>query len=334
MENLRCIYCVESDPIKFSGREHVIPQAFGKFGSKTPTLKCVCDGCNAMFGRELDQTLARETLEGLLRYNQGKRSSEKRPQRRLTITLADEREAGGFLGAVLEGIDATQGKVMNLFTQLQIRNLNTGKMDVFKRNQINNISLPTSVYGEPGSRKLVVYAPSKEEHDKFVEELNLAGCELRMNGALVDSVNPTMSADGTETLGIHIEGTFDQLHRRALAKIFVNFAAFYLGTSVVNSPDWEPLKRFVRFDEGQLAARISDKPFWSGQETRTFRFRDAINVRLENQEKGIVGVIQFYNRITYELLLVVGRSLSKEIGVRFEDGMEPTRGIRLSVANR
>ena len=56
-----CIYCDEDDPAKFSGREHVIPQAFGTFGGQTPTLKCVCDPCNGALGRELDQMLARET---------------------------------------------------------------------------------------------------------------------------------------------------------------------------------------------------------------------------------------------------------------------------------
>ena len=29
--------------------EHVIPQGFGRFGSNTPTLDCVCDDCNAYF---------------------------------------------------------------------------------------------------------------------------------------------------------------------------------------------------------------------------------------------------------------------------------------------
>jgi hypothetical protein len=328
VEIVPCIYCDETDPFRFSGREHVVPQAFGKFGSKTPTLKCVCDGCNAIFGRELDQILARDTLEGMLRYNQGKRSTEKRAQRRLRITLADESEAEGFVGAVLEGVDPTNLQLMPLATQLQIKNLTTGETEIFKRAELGKFALPADTFGKPGERELVVYAPTKEEHDAFIVELNLAGFDMRMDGASISGITPSIDANGAETLGVHVEATFDQLHRRALAKILVNFAAYYLGIATVNSFEWTPLKRFVRYAEGSLGARLSKKPFWTGQETDSLRFPDAINIRLENHEKGIVGVIQFYNQITYELLLVEGHSLVREMAARFEIGKEPTLGER------
>ncbi len=44
-----CIYCRQTDPDRFRGVEHVIPQGFGRFGSETPTLDCVCDDCNCLF---------------------------------------------------------------------------------------------------------------------------------------------------------------------------------------------------------------------------------------------------------------------------------------------
>ena len=104
MASIPCIYCNGDDPEKFSGREHVIPQAFGTFGSQTPVLKCVCDDCNRHFGKELDLIHARDTLEGLLRYKHGIFSSENRQQRRLRFTLADEDESGELVGAAVGGI--------------------------------------------------------------------------------------------------------------------------------------------------------------------------------------------------------------------------------------
>jgi hypothetical protein len=74
------------------------PQGFGRFGSETPTLDCVCDDCNAYFGRELDQLLTRDTYEGISRYSRGLLSSEARPQKRLSLTLAEPAEAGDFVG--------------------------------------------------------------------------------------------------------------------------------------------------------------------------------------------------------------------------------------------
>ncbi len=316
----RCIYCGERDPERFSGREHVIPQAFGKFGTQTPTLKSVCDGCNAAFGKELDEMLSRDTFEGVLRYRQGKFSSEKRVQRRLRFTLADEGEAGQFVGAAVLGVDPTNNELLSLATQLHVRNHSTGRMDIFRRDQRIPVVLPDAIYGPAGQRELVVYAPSKVEHDAFILELNAAGLDLRMDGTHVSGITPSVDTHGSETLGVYVEGVFDQLHRRALAKIFVNFAAFYLGVDTVNAREWDDLKTFIRHGEGQLGARMSDKPFWTGQETEELRFPDAINIRLENHVRGIIGVIQFYNHVTYELLLVEGLHLEREVAARFAEG--------------
>lgn len=74
-----CIYCHQIDAGRFRGREHVIPQGFGRFGSETPTLDCVCDDCNGCFGRELDQLLTRDTYEGISRYSRGQLSSRRQP---------------------------------------------------------------------------------------------------------------------------------------------------------------------------------------------------------------------------------------------------------------
>jgi hypothetical protein len=306
----------------------VVPRAFGTFGTETPTLKCVCDGCNALFGKDLDQVLARDTLEGLLRYKQGKRSSEKRVQQRLRFSLADESEASGFVGAALVGVDPTTNQLMPLATQLQIKNRETGNVDVLTRAALGTFLLAETTYGAPGDRELTVFAPTKEEHDNFIAELNEAGFDLRMDGASMIGITPSIDKEGNATLAVHVEGVFDTLHRRALAKIFINFAAFYLGNDVVNSGQFELLKRFVRYGEGVLGARRSNGPFWTGQETDHLRYSDAINIRMENHEQGIVGVIQFYNQITYELLLVEGGHLENEVGVRFEDGRAPTLGGR------
>jgi hypothetical protein len=323
-----CMYCETTAPSLFSGREHVVPQAFGKFGANTPTLRCVCDECNGYFGKHLDQMLARETYEGLLRYRQGMLSTEKRIQRRLRFTLADEREAEGFLGALVDGVDPTTNQVMQLATQLQIKNLENGKTEIFTRRDLLHLELPKEVFGSPGERELIIFAPSKKEHDAFVEELNAVGLDLRMGTGTEGGIVPSIGDDGIETLGVHIEGTFDDLHRRALAKILVNFCAFYVGEDVANAPPWAPVKRFIRYSDGKLPARLSDKPFWTGQESQSLRYPDAINIRLENHERGVVGVIQFYNRITYELLLVEGGCLPKEFAARFVAGSSPIFGQR------
>ncbi|MGB9152680.1 MAG: HNH endonuclease, partial [Alphaproteobacteria bacterium] len=53
-----CIYCGQNDPAFFKSVEHVVPQAFGTFGTSTPTLDCVCDTCNSHFAKNHDLYLA------------------------------------------------------------------------------------------------------------------------------------------------------------------------------------------------------------------------------------------------------------------------------------
>src|SRR5262245_3895985 len=94
-----CIYCKrDNSATTFERVEHVIPQAFGTFGSETPTLDCVCDECNGDFGKTIDIYLARETVEGVVRYRKGISSSAVRPQKHLKITLDDGPETGQFAG--------------------------------------------------------------------------------------------------------------------------------------------------------------------------------------------------------------------------------------------
>jgi len=326
--SMLCIYCDEHDRAKFSGCEHVIPQAFGRFGSQTPVLKCVCDTCNSYFGKELDQVHARDTLEGVLRYKHGISSRENRTQRRLRFTLTDESECGELRGAAVGGVDPTNDQLRPVIAQLIILNKLTGRHDIFTRDQLGTLKLPLEVYGAPGERQLHVFAPTKEAHDAFVEELNRAGLDIRMGAATTFDIKPSVDADGRETLGVHIECVFDDLHRRCLAKIFINFAAYYLSEGEVRKPEWDGVRRFVRHGEGAMPARLSDKPFWTGQETDTVRWPDAINIRLENAGRGLVGVIQFYNRITYELLLIEGYRIDREVAARFDVGKAPEFGYR------
>ena len=327
-----CIYCSISDPKYFTGREHVIPESFGSFGSQTPTLKCVCDVCNSYFGRELDTLLARETLEGIGRYKQGKFSKERRLQKRLRITLREGEETGEFGGAVVAGLDATTGHLEAIPFQLQVLNFKTGKIDVFFEDQIGKFDLPEDTYGKLGARKITIFAPSKEAHDSFVEKLRSFGIEIVLGrGFTLSSVSANAKEGEALTRPVFVEGVFDDMHRRALAKILLNFAAKYLGYDEVQKPEWGAVKHYVRFGKGAMAARISDKPFWTGQETANMRYAsDSINVRIENHERGLLGVIQFYNQITYELVLIEGYTVPKEmeLAIRFTPGEVPMRGGR------
>jgi HNH endonuclease len=332
-----CIYCPQTDASRFRGVEHVIPQGFGRFGSETPTLDCVCDDCNAYFGRELDQVLTRETYEGVSRYGRGQFSGEARPQRRLSLSLADATEASDFLGLRVS-VDGTTGRLMQIAAQFHVHNFRTGRDEVYFLPQIASLILPEADYGRPGRNGekgtwlCKILAASKGAHDAMVDALQRAGIDFRPGTRFQIPWNPEPGEQ--PSFLIEIKSEVDKTHKRAIAKILMNFIAFHLGCDEALAPRWDFLRRYVRTGEGEIKARLSDQPFWTGQETDRLRFRDdSINVRIENLGANIVGAIQFYNLPTYEMILAEYESLrpDQEIGRRYTPNQQPLAGEKRGV---
>ncbi len=326
-----CVYCGDTNPADFAGKEHVLPQSFGTFGSKTPTLHCVCDPCNSFFKKELDQLLARDTLEGITRYKKGRFSREARAQKGLQFSISENEEAGEFGGVMVKGVDGTTGKLLPPIAQFHALNITTGQYDKFSKEQIRGLKLPEEVYGKPTERKYRVIAASQEEHDAVVQELRNAGIPYREKGRFQPPFLQTEKPGETIELEVKIEGTIDDAKKRALVKILFNFATYYLGPSETLKTEWDKARRFVRFGGETLKARVSDKPFWDGQETKNLRFEDdSYNLRIENLDGNVVGVIQLFNLLTYEFILAENYSLSaeQEIAYRFTPGQEPQRCVK------
>ena len=330
----RCIYCLTEDATRFKGVEHVIPQSFGTFGDLTPTLDCVCDDCNAYFGKTLDDYLARDTLEGIARYSRGQPSSEKRPQKRLLITLDEGPETGNFAGARV-AIDGTTATLMEFLPQFVIFNFQAERWELYFLGDIPALKLPKEVYGEPGkdgakgTRKCKILTPTQEGHDAIVEALHTIDIHYKAGNRFS---LPEPAGDAPPELPVVIEGQVDKLHKRALAKIFMNLVAYHLGRDEALKPRWNFLRNYARKGEGEIKMRLTDQRFWTGHETETKRLiDDSIDVRVANLDhKGrkVVGSIRFYTADTYELVLIDGEFLppESEFAHRFTAGKTPLPG--------
>lgn len=336
---MKCIYCFQDDATRFCGVEHVVPQSFGRFGGNTPTLGCVCDDCNTYFGRELDQLLARETLEGISRYTRGQLSSESRPQRRLDIALAEGPEAGPLAGLRVS-VDGTTGALMKPRAQFHAFNFQTKQNEVYFNEQIAGLALPVAIYGAPGKNgvkgtwRVKTWAASKEDHDALVAALQANGIDYQPGEPFQIPQGNAEESEEDPTFLVEIQGEVDTLHKRAHAKILMNFVTWTLGCDEALKPRWNFLRNYVRSAKGQIKARLTDRPFWDGQETETERFADdSIDIRIENIGGNIVGSIQFYGRFTYQLILVEAGALAPdaEVGYRFTPGSEPVRGEKRQV---
>ena len=111
-----------------------------------------------------------------------------------------------------------------------------------------------------------------------------AGIDFRPGTPFRNPLGPEETATPS-SFQVEITSEIDKPHKRAIAKILMNFVAFHLGRDEVLQPRWDFLRRYVRNGEGEIKARLSHRPFWTGQETEELRFRDdSINVRIENMD--------------------------------------------------
>jgi hypothetical protein len=330
----KCIYCKTEDVTRFTSVEHVIPQSFGTFGDRTPTLNCVCDDCNSYFGRKLDELLARDTIEGVARYSRGQLSSEKRPQKRLLITLDEGPNTGNFVGARV-AVDGTTGTLMEFLPQFVIFNFQKQQWESYFVDDVPKLKLAKEVYGEPGKDgakgtwNCKILTPSRQGQDAIVEALRMIGIDYKAGEPFYLPEPPAGSRPG---LPVVVQGQVDKLHKRALAKIFMNLVAYRLGCSEALSARWDLLRNYVLKGGGEIKARLTDQPFWTGHETATQRLiDDSIDVRVANLDhKGpkVVGSIRFYSAHTYELALIEGDFVpaDSEFAYRFTSGKPPILG--------
>lgn len=331
----KCIYCKNEDQENFKGVEHVIPQSFGKFGSKTPTLKCVCDACNTYFCKELDLLLARDTLEGVTRSKKGIKSEAKNPPKSLKFKLEEVPENGEYGGALLGGPDPVTGQHRPLLPQFWIKNIQTEEWEKYMVGEIKNLSVTEEKYGAttPGSRQMRVMGPSREKYEDVKAELKKYNIPYREKEMLneipfLKDVDP----EGKVIVRGTIDGKVDKAHKRAFVKVLFNFATYYIGEDETLKHEWDNARQFVRYDGETLKWRVSQKPFWNGQENGDLRFQDdSYNLRIENQNGNVVGVIQIYNLFTHEIILVENYTLSpnQEVAYRFTPGEEPYFGIKM-----
>ncbi|MEI6553053.1 MAG: HNH endonuclease [bacterium] len=335
----KCIYCKKQSTEGFKGVEHVIPQSFGKFSSKTPTLKCVCDECNAYFSKELDLLLARDTLEGVTRSKRGISSQAKNPPKSLKFRLEEVSENGEFGGALIGGPDPVTGQHRPLLPQFWIKNIQTEDWEKYQITEIKDIVITDEKYGPttPGNRKMKVMGPSQEKYDEVLTELKKYNIPFRVTDTLKEiPFLKDIDPEGKVVVRGTIDVKLDKTHRRAFAKVLFNFATYYIDQQETLKPEWDKARDFIRYDSEALKWGVSQKPFWNGQEHGNLRFQnDSYNLRIENQNGNVVGVIQIYNLFTHEAILVENYQLPSEceIAYRFTPGEEPYLGVKMPKPN-
>ncbi len=331
----KCIYCKTADPNIFTSREHVILSSFGKFGSDTPTLHCVCDDCNSFFKKELDQGFSRDTLEGVTRYKNGIYSRQREFPKSVKFELGSDERYGKYAGALLGGYDPSDGKPLPIIPQFWIKNHKTLDWEKYKLEQIKEIDIKKDCYKDPtsGLTEMQVMGSSQKEYEEVLNELQKRSIPFKEKEKMgIPPFLQNIPPDGK----VVIEGIttihMSKAKQRALAKMIFNFATYYLGEEETMKTEWDKARKFIRYDEQTILCMRSNEPFWNLEETVKKRFSDdSYNMRIENRGGSVVGSIQFYNLSTFKFIMAENHSIptEKEVAYRFTPGKLPQKGFKV-----
>lgn len=234
-----CIYCRRtSDEVEFN-REHVLPEAFGKFKGALTLRDAVCEPCNSYFSRTLDLELSRKAVEGLERYRWGVKKPEEIEKFNFENIKLRAVEEGDFKGAKVELYHNEEEAriVARPVDGVAIHNTGDDEFTHFTFEQIRTGRWRDSPVD--WRRGIRIFGP-----DPLVAELRAI---LAAQGVTPATFRPLVAP--VDDVRIEQEFSITQLMQRGIAKIAMNYLTFRQGAAFVLLPAFDPIRRFVRYGE-------------------------------------------------------------------------------------
>lgn len=305
--NLRCIYCLERKSVDRFNREHVLPRSMGSFEPHNLIIQpstsqcCVCESCNSFFGRELDQALARDSFEAVLRFKYGLKSTSKLSElglKHLTFRLPST--CGDLSGARLRLDIDEDGPIARYLPQVRIRNKKKHNYEFLTIAELSSIAEEVDQYD---LRELAIIGQPSPHQERMVQKLREIIHNLGLPFRPGDIEN-----GGIEIIeGIQIISVFDMVMQRAIAKIAFNYLSTALekvSQHLVYSEDFNVVRNFIRYgaEPGFEVVSISKRNLLSADQ--------AAHGHLVTLEAGrkfgrqmFIGHVALFNTLTWQVIL-------------------------------
>ena len=276
-----------------------MPQAFGAF-HQSPTLTCVCDGCNSYFGNELEAVLARDSAEALLRLRYGLRPSAaslRLLNRRVVMTIDQSGPwlgAQGFLSPTLSGEEL---EVLP-FSQVGFRRpADTGWTWILEEELTTESVGPFHGSGV----EVRIVGPDNDALERLSAAIQSHGITFKR------SIRTDELMTGEDnSVQFAVEATLDMVIQRAVAKLAFNYSAWQLGSEFMRSTDFDEIRRVIRYGTSSSwkAVSISRKPILA-DDTNTQRQTNGhlCLVQWDKGQEGIRSRLSLFNEMTYDVAL-------------------------------
>ncbi len=299
MTEIQCIYCKQIKPISdYSKKEHVIPQSFGTFANNMTLDQHVCNNCNQYFGDNLEIDLARDTMEGLSRFNHGvKQPSEFKSlgqRSRLKIRVTE----GQFKGArvYLEYSPDTGKLMIRPIRQIGFYHPESAQYSYFLLDEIPHKSeLDEKGFNLTGRNAVIALGLNSEQSKEI---LATKGIVLRSWGD-AETLEPSEDAWDVE-----VEGSFDSILFRAIAKIAFNYFCYWKGADLARQTEFDVIRSYIRegIQPSYPLVVILDRPILADEPNVGLRrLGHIVTLNWSQDRKSIVSMVSLFNQNTYSV---------------------------------
>jgi len=302
MSKKLCIYCSPDQSIQVPfTREHIIPQAFGKFKKNLVLNEGVCCECNKFFGDNLELFLGRGSLESLLRLNYKIKPPEdisKIHKDRLRVALSAEDEHDGL---ILEYQFVDDDIVVVLIPQVGFPRLNGSGWVYIAESDLADLTKPLATGIDARGPDILLIFDSEETKQRLIQIL--AGRNIK-NPEISEKKLPFESGQRVEAVA---KSTIDSVILRCIAKISFNYLAKIASIDFVVKQDFNPVRSYIRYgtESGYQVVKISRTPILANDGPRSQRQTNGhlITAGWSPDNRDIVGLVSLFNQVTYQITL-------------------------------
>jgi len=299
MNEIECIYCKQIKPISdYSKKEHVIPQSFGTFANNMTLDRHVCDNCNKYFGDNLEINLARDTFEGLARFDYGvKKTSEFKSlgqRSRLKIRVNEGQFKGAYV--YLEYSPDTGELMIRPLKQIGFYHSESAQHSYFSLEEIPHKSELEEKGFDLTQRNAVIAIGINSEQAK--EILATKGITLRSWGD-AETLEPKEGAWDVE-----VEGRFDSILFRAIAKIAFNYFCYSKGADLARQPEFDVIRSYIRegFQPSYAVVVVLERAILADErDAGPRRLGHLVTLNWSQDRKSIVSMVSLFNQNTYSI---------------------------------
>lgn len=296
-------------------KEHVVPEAFGLFGSNPKTMTLidkVCEECNQGFGNTIDNALSRETLEGIHRFLHGakKRKDYKKFKHSRHAKNQDRVATSGLLkGCYLELIADEKGKGLN-----------------YKPKEDYDVAF--SENGESYDFYHISQLPDGETLKQKYPNCLVEGVKI-LNTDKKEDIAKTLSEkfntpfvldEETHEGDCQVKAIYTKEAFRAIAKIAFNYLAYFNDASLMTQECFDLIRNFITKGTGEWHQfiQIVKEPIVPDNNGLA---SDVHLVTVYANGRSIFASVSLHNKIHYKICLAQhheGKPLKVEHGHCFD----------------